>query len=200
MTISTRTRMNWALDFSVFASAVVAGLSGIYFLYVPSGGYQGGRNIWYGVTILLERATWSDLHVWGGVAMLIAVLIHLLFHWNWVMSMSKKVIKALGGAGSSLSRGGRINLIVNLAIALSFTLTALSGVYFLIAPTGGYQGGMTTGWDPGFLMDRSSWDVLHTWSGVLLIVAAIEHFIIHWGWITKVTTRFFAPTAAKRSA
>jgi len=32
---------------------------------------------------------------------------------------------------------------------------------------------------------------MHTWSGVIFISAAVTHFIIHWGWVTKVTRKIF---------
>ncbi len=55
-TVSKQTRNNWLIDAAVFIGAVVAAITGIYFLFLPSGGYQGGRNPMYGVTILFERA------------------------------------------------------------------------------------------------------------------------------------------------
>jgi len=51
-------------------SALLAALSGIYFLFLPVSGYQGGRNPMYGVTVLFERSAWDDLHTWGGVVMI----------------------------------------------------------------------------------------------------------------------------------
>jgi len=198
MTISNRTRINWALDFTVFVGALLASLSGAYFLYFTSGGYQGGRNALYGVTLWFTRATWSDLHLWGGVVMILAVVIHLLYHWKWVISMSKKMLKSLTLGSSGLSRGGKINLLINAAIGLSFLITAISGVYFLFVPSGGFHGGENALWDPGFLMSRVAWDVLHTWSGVTLILAAMAHFAIHLGWITKVTSHFFSMPRPKQ--
>jgi hypothetical protein len=39
--MSRQTRLNWLIDAAVFISGMVAALSGLYFLFVPSGGYQG---------------------------------------------------------------------------------------------------------------------------------------------------------------
>ena len=64
--ISMQTRKNWLIDAAVFLGGIVAALSGIYFLFLPSGGYQGGRNPMYGITIFFQRHTWDDLHTWGG--------------------------------------------------------------------------------------------------------------------------------------
>jgi len=158
MGISRTTRLNWILDAGVFFTALVADFSGLYFLYVPVGGYQGGKNPLYGITILFSRSTWDDLHLWGGVAMILIVTIHLLYHWDWVVMMTKKIWNQIRS---------------------------------LFGPTGGYEGGANANWDIGFLFSRTTWDLIHTWSGVTLFIAASFHFLIHWKWIKKVTNRFF---------
>ena len=79
------------MDLGLFLTAVVTILSGIYFLYLPDGGFQGGRNPLYGIRIIFLRETWEWLHTWIGVAMVVIALIHLLFHWKWVVNMVKRV-------------------------------------------------------------------------------------------------------------
>jgi hypothetical protein len=64
-------------------------------------------------------------------------------------------------------------------------------VYFLFVPDGGYQGGRNPGWDPHILWSRTTWDLIHTWAGVVLIIAAVIHFAIHWRWVKNITKRFF---------
>jgi preprotein translocase subunit SecY len=183
--------MNWLIDAAVFLGAILAIFSGIFFLFIPSGGYQGGRNPMYGITVLFERHTWSDLHTWGGVLMIVAVVVHFAIHWNWVKMMTRRILNAMRSQGSKLSKGAKINVAVDLAIAVSFLLCAVSGIYFLFGPSGGYQGGNNPNWDPGFLFSRTTWDLIHTWSGVVMIVAAVIHLAIHWRWVKNVTKRFF---------
>ena len=189
--MSMQTRKNWIIDAAVFLGGILAALSGIYFLFLPSGGYQGGRNPMYGIEILFSRHTWSDLHTWGGVAMTAAVIIHLAIHWQWVKSMTRRMWNAALGQGNKLSRGVKFNVAVDAIIALSFLVCALSGVYFLFGPSGGFEGGRNAAWDPNFLFSRTAWDLIHTWSGVVLVVAALVHFAIHWRWVKNVTVRFF---------
>ena len=57
--LSAKTKKNWLIDAALALGGVIAALSGIYFLFLPSGGYKGGRNPMYGVTILFERHTWT---------------------------------------------------------------------------------------------------------------------------------------------
>ncbi|MCP4164850.1 MAG: DUF4405 domain-containing protein [Chloroflexi bacterium] len=137
-TLSSATKHNWWLDAAVFLFGVLALLSGAYFLFLPSAGYQGGRNPLYGVTILFTRETWDLIHMWGGVLMIIAVVFHLWIHRQWLGMISRKLANLARGRGSRLSRGSKINLWVDAAIALSFILTAITGIYLMFAPVGGY--------------------------------------------------------------
>lgn len=188
--VSKQTRNNWLIDAGVLSSGIAAMLSGVYFLYYPNG-YQGGRNPLYDVRIIFSRATWSDIHTWGGVLMVIAVVVHLALHWSWVKTMSKKVVKTVRGQATPMSRGAKTNLLVDGTIALCFVLAAISGIYFLYAPEGRAA-------DPNFIFSRTTWDVIHTWSGTLMIVAALLHFAIHWGWIKKVTAKMIGTLLPQR--
>lgn len=186
-----QTRKKWLLDAIIFLSGLVAALSGIYFLFVPSGGYQGGRNPMYGLTILFSRHTWDDLHTWSGVLMIAVAVLHFAIHWRWVKVMSKHTVKALLSRETKLSKEPRLNVAINVLVAVSFLLTAVSGIYFLFAPSGGFQGGSNPGWDLMFLFSRTTWDLIHTWAGVVFIGAAVVHFWIHWRWIKTMTQQFF---------
>ena len=84
-----------------------------------------------------------------------------------------------------MNRHGYFNVAVDAAVAISFLLAAISGVYFMFVPGGGRAV------DPRFIFSRTTWDLIHTWSGVAMIVAAIIHFAIHWKWVTKVTAKVF---------
>ena len=189
--ISGQNRSNWLIGVALFLGGILAALSGIYFLFAPSGGFQGGRNPMYGVTILFSRYAWEDIHLWGGLPMIVAVVIHFPIHWRWVKMMGRRVKNELLSRGNKMSAFVRFNLAVNALIGLSFLICALSGVYFIFAPSGGFQGGNNLGWDPCFLFNRTTWDLIHIWSGVVMIVAAVLHFWIHWRWIKNVTRKFF---------
>jgi hypothetical protein len=188
--VSPQTRNNWLIDAGLFGSALVATLSGVYFLFFPTGGYQGGRNPWYGVQIVFSRQTWDDLHTWSGVAMIAIALIHLAIHWSWVVNMTRRMFKELSGQCGCMNARGRWNLFLNAVVAVSFIFTAISGVYFLFFPGG--RGSV----DPLILFSRSTWDLIHTWAGVILIAAAVLHFAIHWKWVTKVTRNLLGQASA----
>lgn len=183
--LSRQTRANWLIDAVVFVGGLLAALSGIYFLYLPSGGYRGGRNPAYGLQILFERHTWSDLHLVTGLVMVAAVAVHLAIHWRWVKMMARRVVSALVAGPVSMSRAARLNLVLDAVVALAFVICAVSGIALLLLPGGRAAAG------PGLLSSRVAWDLVHTWSGVALIAAAAVHFAIHWRWVKNVTVRFF---------
>ncbi len=89
--VTSLTRNNWLMDFGLFLTAIVTVLSGVYFLFLPDGGFKGGRNPLYGIRILFLRETWEWLHTWIGLAMVVIALVHIIFHWKWVKSMFKRV-------------------------------------------------------------------------------------------------------------
>jgi len=175
MGLSMQTRRNWLIDAALFLGGILAVLSGVYFLFLPSGGYKGGRNPMYGVTILFERHTWEEVHTWSGVAMIVVAVVHLAVHWRWVKMMAIRVVNAIRTRGAGLSKGARVNVAINLVVALSFVLVSASGIYFLLWPAGGSS--------------ETVWDMIHTWSGVAMIAAAVVHLAIHWRWVKNVTVR-----------
>ncbi len=181
--VSTQTRNNWWVDAGLFISALIAAISGVYFLYLPKGGYEGGRNPMYGIVLLFERHTWEDLHTWAGIGMILVAIIHLVRHWSWVVNMARKMVKELTGRCGCMNARGRWNLVLNAVVALSFLLTAVSGIYFFIFPGGrGVE-------SPTIILSSFTWDMIHTWAGIVLIATAVLHFAIHWKWVTKVTTK-----------
>jgi len=182
-TVSKQTQKSWWTDAGLLISAALAALSGVYFLFLPNGGYQGGRNPFYDINIIFSRATWDDLHTWGGVIMIIVAIIHLALHWRWVTSMIRRSWNEMTGKCGCMNVRGRLNLILNTLVGISFGLTALSGVYFLFVPGGRWAS------DPMILFNRTTWDLVHTWAGVTLIATAIIHIAIHWRWVTNVTLK-----------
>jgi hypothetical protein len=188
MALSSQTRSNWLIDASVFITGLSSAITGIYFLFFPVGGYQGGRNALYGVTFLFDRSTWDELHMWGGLVMILAAVIHLGIHWKWVVSMLRRTFQAAISGKRVMTKGAWMNLAINAVLGLGFLLTAVSGIYFLFTPSGNH-GQETT--RTLFLFGRTTWDLIHTWAAVGMMIAAALHFVIHWRWITNVTSRFF---------
>jgi len=181
---SVQTRNNIVLDMSMLIAALASILSGIYFLFLPVGGFQGGRNSLYGVVIFFERHTWSDIHTWASVIIISLAALHIPLHWSWITKMTRSGLRSLSGQGG-LNKFSQFNLAVNILIGLSGMICTVSGLYFLFEPI--LVGGAQASW----IFSRSVWDLIHTWSGVALTAAAILHFAIHWRWVVKVLGKYW---------
>ena len=188
MRVSGKTIRTWLIDAVAFVAGLVSILTGIYFLYLPSGGYEGGRNSMYGITILFSRHTWEGLHTWSSVVMIAALVIHMSLHWAWVRMSGRRVANHLTGKRRLKSELAMFNIAINAVTGISFLVCALSGMYFLFAPSGGFQGGRNLNWDPSFLFSRITWDLIHTSSGVVMSSTVVVHFAIHWRWVNRVTS------------
>jgi len=185
--LSKTNRNNWLLDSLLALSGLVVGLTSIYFLFLPLDGYRGGRNPSYGLIILFDRHTWSDLHTWVGLVMIVIALVHFIIHFDWIASMAKRVAREIIGRKAVLNSRGRFNVFVDAMIALGFFISAITGlIFFLVA---GENSLFTAGaW---MKADTIILDLIHTWSGILMIAAAVVHFAIHWPWVVKITSRIF---------
>ena len=184
--VSNQTRNNWIIMLLQVAGGLLVVFSSIYFLFLPEGGYQGGRNPYYGVEIIFSRSTWELIHTWSGVFIIATAAIHIPLHWSWIKSMTLRVFRVITGRCNHMSTMGQFNLLINGLIGVSGLIVAISGMYFLLVPGASHSSGLA---DPMWLFTRVTWDLIHTWSGVIAIAAAVLHFAIHWRWALKVTTK-----------
>jgi len=84
----------------------------------------------------------------------------------------------------------KLNYWLDAVIALAFILSALSGVVFLFAGSGGYQGGRNPGFQTEILgISRTIWSDLHTWVSLVMIAGVAIHLVLHWEWIICMTRR-----------
>lgn len=176
---STQTRNNITLDSFLLISGLISTLSGIYFLFLPVGGYMGGRNPWYGIMIIFERHTWDEIHTWSSVIIMALAALHIPLHWNWIVKMTRTGIRSLLKK-SKLNKHSQFNLLINIMIGISGLICGLSGLYFLFWPL-----------TPFWIFTPLVWDLIHTWSGVLLTATGILHFGIHWNWFVKVLNKYW---------
>lgn len=182
-TISPKVRNNWLVDAILFISALTVLLTSIYFFILPVGGYMGGRNPNYGLVFIMERSGWEFIHNWGGLLMIIVALIHFIIHWRWIKQTTLRVVNVVFLKADRFGSRLAWNIILDVIIAASFLVCAVSGLFFFLG--GKYSA------NP-FLFSVLTWDLIHNWSGVVMVMAAILHFTLHWKWIVNVTSKFFA--------
>lgn len=92
----SKPKLNYILDAVIGLAFVLSSVTGLAFLLMGEGGYQGGRNPGYATALLgLSRQTWSDLHTLGSLVMIVGVIVHVLFHWKWIVCVTKKMLPSL---------------------------------------------------------------------------------------------------------
>jgi len=184
--LSSKLRYNWFIDAVLFLGALLAVLTGVYFLVYPVGGYMGGRNPDYGVIFIFGRETWEVLHDWTGIAMIAAALIHIVFHWKWILGTLKRIFRMLSRKAERFGNRLFWTIVIDAIIALGFFLSAISGLYFFFAAK-----------DANWLLLDTTWDMIHTWSSDIMIIAALIHIILHWDWIKNITAKMFGKKKVK---
>jgi hypothetical protein len=83
-------------------SGIAETISGfVLWFALPSGGGRQSLDLTYWG---LSRHTWTDIHDYVAVALIIIVAIHLLLHWKWVFRMIGQVFGQLKEAYKTLQR------------------------------------------------------------------------------------------------
>jgi cytochrome b subunit of formate dehydrogenase len=87
----------WLKNYLVFVIMLLLGLcqaiSGLLLWLVIPGGYHGGRSVVSSDSVFIwDRHTWISIHDWTAVALLVAVILHIILHWKWITFMTKKMI------------------------------------------------------------------------------------------------------------
>ncbi len=91
-----KVKLNYLLDAVIGLAFLLSGATGVAFLLMGDGGYQGGRNPGFATALLgLSRGTWSDLHTWASLVMIVGVVVHLVFHWKWIVCVTGKMLPSL---------------------------------------------------------------------------------------------------------
>lgn len=152
--MSTSTKNNLILDITIFAA----------FLAIAS-----------------PKLTGNTIHEWLSLALAAAVITHLLFHWDWIVSVSKKFFK-------KLFHQSRLNYVVNIAFFLLLTTSMLSGLLISksILATFGIQ-----------INVGRSWEMLHRLTSDWALIALGLHFALHAKWLFFNIKRYLINPVAK---
>ncbi len=85
-----KNKLNFLVDFLAFVAFLLVAKTGlIIFFFLPGGVRQGRYQEFWGIT----KATYSTIHDWAGIALIVLVIIHLILHWRWIVCNFKNVFK-----------------------------------------------------------------------------------------------------------
>jgi hypothetical protein len=86
----------WTLAMSMALLGLAEAVSGfVLWLGFPAGG--GGGRGWGGGGLgnltfwELSRHTWTDIHDWVAVALVVIVTIHVIMHWKWIVRIARSL-------------------------------------------------------------------------------------------------------------
>ncbi len=81
-------RTNYIIDALMAIAFLVSAVTGlIMFFFLPGGVRQGGYQEFLGII----KHSWSTVHVWSGIVMILLVIIHVVLHWGWIVCMTKEI-------------------------------------------------------------------------------------------------------------
>ncbi len=157
-----KTKMNFWLDFILLISFLISILTGLLLWIVLS---RGMRVEFLGVS----RQWYVIVHVIAGVVGLCGVVLHVVWHRDWLKALRGRTLK-------KLPKKLRANRIVDRVIWIAFLLTNIFGM-------------------AAFLFDRNSIvvsmaDKLHLISGMVMMLAMVVHLVFHRNWIVNMLRRF----------
>ncbi len=93
----TRTSFNYWLDVVIGIAFIASLVTGVAFLFMGTGGYEGGRNTAYQAAFLgIAREVWRPLHTFTSCVMTVGVGLHLVFHFRWITCVTKRMLPTRG--------------------------------------------------------------------------------------------------------
>ncbi|MHA2471712.1 MAG: DUF4405 domain-containing protein [Promethearchaeota archaeon] len=132
-------------------------------------------NIWLNIRDLGYIAAFlTNLHDWSGIILAVFVGAHLILHWKWMLTMTKKLFK------SSRLKRKKINYIIDITMVILGIIVFVTGI--IKFPT--LQ--LIVGY---FYTVSEAILILHDWGSLILIILALTHLVLHWKWIVGMAKK-----------
>ena len=110
-------------------------------------------------------------HQWLGIGVGIFAFYHLLIHWKWVLTVTKRFFGRTSGKS-------RLYYLIDWSLLLSGAIIGISG---LIIST----------WFNINLVNYLFWKNIHIYSSIAGLVIILIKIATHWRWIVKTASRYF---------
>jgi uncharacterized protein DUF4405 len=138
-------------------------------------------NLYLDLVLVIAFAVEMEEHFTGlhnhellGLAFGLAALIHIALHWDWVVSITKRLF-------SKFFHESRLNYALNLALFIDMGVVVVTGI--LISRTIGLS-----------LSHNDSIETIHRLSSALSLVIVGLHVALHWKWIVTHSLKYLIPT------
>jgi hypothetical protein len=136
-------------------------------------------DIGIGVAFVIEEDIhWTGIfnHQMLGLAFGAALIVHLVLHWKWVVTITRKFFK-------NFYHTSRVRYVLNVAIFVDMLIATISGILIsrnLLSIPMSLQ---------AFLV----WGRLHFITSEFALILIGLHVIIHWKWILVTIRRYLFP-------
>ncbi|HVM71357.1 MAG TPA: DUF4405 domain-containing protein [Anaerolineales bacterium] len=118
--------------------------------------------------------TGIPVHEWFAVAGGVVLIVHMVFHWDWVVNVSKTFF-------NKLIHESRFNYLVDALLLVDYVVVFLSG----LAISRSFM--VTLGIS---LPASPAWREFHSLSANLALVLTGLHFAMHWRWFVNALQRY----------
>ena len=119
--------------------------------------------------------TGIPFHEWFSLVLTGIIILHLLLHWRWMVSVSIRFFK-------KIFHSSRLDYVVDGLLFITFTVAILSGL--LISRVVMINLGLPTSPEP-------VWLELHDLSANLTLILTGLHIALHWKWVASTFARYF---------
>ncbi len=128
------------------------------------------------------RLTGESIHEWLGIAFGVAIIVHLLLHWQWIVATTRRIV-------SKLPWSTRANYLLNTLFFIDMTIILFTGLMIsrTALPALGIQ-----------LSGGFAWRSLHSLASDIGVLLLGLHIALHWQWIVSAIKRIFVNPIASR--
>jgi hypothetical protein len=120
-----------------------------------------------------QHAFGQTIHEWLGVGMLVAILVHALINWEWIVSVTKRMFKRL-------QFELRLKYLVDTLMLIGFAVVIFSGLMMSASVLPAL----------GFSVDRSAvWRMVHNQATDFTLIILAIHLGLQWTWIVDLFNR-----------
>jgi len=148
-------------------------------------------NLFLDIGLTLFFAIEMEVHFTGlalhellGFLFAAVVIVHIVLHWDWVVSLTLTFFR-------KLIHESRLNYVVNVLLLVDTVIVSVTGV--AVSETLGLNFGLKG-------LQLTDWQAVHGFSSHLCLVLTALHIALHWKWIAtnaeKYLFRFRLPFAS----
>ncbi|MCJ7622570.1 MAG: DUF4405 domain-containing protein [Anaerolineaceae bacterium] len=161
----SNTERNFWLDWMmsiVYSVTVVSGF--LLWLVIP----HSANSVFAGI----DRGMWLALHIRSGFLGLIGVIIHIVWHWQWLKALRGRPFR-------TLKRPVRTNRVVDRMTWISFIASNILGLQTWLLPA-------ILSTKAIFIFSR-----LHVAASITCLVFLTVHLALHQRWVASAARRYF---------